>query len=136
MGTDGPASNNCQDIIQTMKFAACLHKVSKLDPAAITAWQVLEMATINGAKALGLEDQIGSLEAGKKADITIVDMEKPHIAPVHDPIGSLVYCAHGSDVDTVIIDGRVVMERGEVKTIDEGEILERAYRVAQRLKEG
>ena len=135
LGTDGPASNNCQDIIQTMKFAACLHKVSKLDPAAITARQVLEMATINGAKALGLEDQIGSLEAGKKADITIVDMEKPHIAPVHDPIGSLVYCAHGSDVDTVIIDGRVVMERGEVKTIDEGEILERAYRVAQRLKE-
>lgn len=134
LGTDGPASNNCQDIIQTMKFAACLHKVSKLDPAAITARQVLEMATINGAKALGLEDQIGSLEMGKKADITIVDMEKPHIAPVHDPIGSLVYCAHGSDVDTVIIDGRVVMEGGEVKTIDEEDILEKSYEVVEGLK--
>ena len=134
LGTDGPASNNCQDIIQTMKFAACLHKVSKLDPAAITARQVLEMATINGAKALGLEDQIGSLEVGKKADITIVDMEKPHIAPVHDPIGSLVYCAHGSDVDTVIIDGRVVMEGGEVKTIDEEDILEKSYEVVEGLK--
>ena len=134
LGTDGPASNNCQDIIQTMKFAACLHKVSKLDPAAITARQVLEMATINGAKALGLEDQIGSLEVGKKADITIVDMEKPHIAPVHDPIGSLVYCARGSDVDTVIIDGRVVMEGGEVKTIDEEDILEKSYEVVEGLK--
>ncbi len=134
LGTDGPASNNCQDIIQTMKFAACLHKVSKLDPAVITAQQVLEMATINGAKALGLEDEIGSLEAGKKADITIVDMEKPHIAPVHDPVGSLVYCANCNDVDTVLIDGKVVMEGREVKTVDEEEILEKSYEVVEGLK--
>lgn len=135
LGTDGPASNNNQDIIQSMKFAACLHKVSKLDPAIITSRQVLEMATINGAKALGLEHEIGSLEAGKKADITIVDMEKPHIAPVHDPIASLVYCANCSDVEAVIIDGKVVMEGGELNTVDEREVLRRSYEVVEALKE-
>ncbi|MBC7219612.1 MAG: amidohydrolase [Hadesarchaea archaeon] len=135
LGTDGPASNNNQDLIQSMKFAACLHKVNKLDPAIISAKQVLEMATINGARALGLEHEIGSIEVGKKADITIVDMEKPHIAPVHDPIASLVYCANCNDVDTVIIDGRVVMEGGEIKTVDEHEILRKSYESVEELKE-
>lgn len=135
LGTDGPASNNNQDLIQSMKFAACLHKVNKLDPAIISAKKVLEMATINGARALGLEHEIGSIEVGKKADITIVDMEKPHIAPVHDPIASLVYCANCNDVDTVIIDGRVVMEGGEIKTVDEHEILRKSYESVEELKE-
>jgi 5-methylthioadenosine/S-adenosylhomocysteine deaminase len=135
LGTDGPASNNNQDIIQSMKFAACLHKVNKLDPAIISAKQVLEMATLGGARALGLEHEIGSLEAGKKADITIVDMQRPHIAPVHDPVASLVYCANCGDVDTVIIDGRVVMEGGEVKTVNELEILRKSYEVVEGLKE-
>lgn len=129
LGSDGPASNNNQDVIQSMKFAACLHKVSKLDPAIIRAQDVLEMATINGAKALGLENEIGSLEAGKKADIIIVDMEKPHIAPVHDPVASLVYCANGSDVETVIIDGKIVMKNREVLTINEREVLKKANEV-------
>jgi len=135
LGTDGPASNNNQDIIQSMKFAACLHKVNKLNPAIISAKQVLEMATLGGARALGLEHEIGSLENGKKADITIVDMQRPHIAPVHDPVASLVYCANCGDVDTVIIDGRVVMEGGEVKTVNELEILSKSYEVVEGLKE-
>lgn len=135
LGTDGPASNNNQDLIESMKIAACLHKVNKLDPAIITAQDVLEMATINGAKALGLEHEIGSLEVGKKADLIIVDMEKPHIAPVHDPVASLVYCANGGDVDTVIIDGNVVMEQRHIKTVDEQEVIQKSYEVSQRLKE-
>lgn len=135
LGTDGPASNNNQDLIESMKFAACLHKVNKLNPAIITAQDVLEMATINGAKALGLAREIGSLEAGKKADLIIVDMEKPHIAPVHDPVASLVYCANGGDVDTVIIDGKVVMERRQIKTVDEQKVIQKSYEVSQRLKE-
>jgi len=118
-----------------MKFAACLHKVNKLDPAIITARQILEMATINGAKALGLENEIGSLEVGKKADITIMDMEKAHILPVHDPVASLVYCANCGDVHTVIIDGKIVMEHGQVKTVDESEVYRRAYEVVHGLKE-
>lgn len=132
---DGPASNNNQDLIESMKFAALLHKVDKLDPATITAKDVLEMATINGAKALGLEHEVGSLEVGKKADLIIVDMERPHIAPVHDPVASLVYCANGSDVDTVIIDGKVVMEDRQISTVDEREVIRRSYVVTHRLKE-
>jgi 5-methylthioadenosine/S-adenosylhomocysteine deaminase len=116
-----------------MKFAACLHKVNKLDPAIITAQDVLEMATINGAKALGLVKEIGSIEKGKKADLIIVDMEKPHIAPVHDPVASLVYCANGSDVDSVVIDGRIVMRNREVLTVDEKAVLEKAYEVDREL---
>jgi 5-methylthioadenosine/S-adenosylhomocysteine deaminase len=135
LGTDGPASNNNQDIIQSMKFAACLHKVNKLDPAIISAKQVLEMATLGGARALGLEHEIGSLEAGKKADITIVDMQRPHIAPVHDPVASLVYCANCGDVDSVFIDGKLVMENGVLKNIDEKKIVDRANKVIGRLKE-
>jgi len=135
LGTDGPASNNNQDLIESMKFAACLHKVNKRNPAIITAQDILEMATINGAKALGLENEVGSLEVGKKADLIIVDMEKPHIAPVHDPVASLVYCANGGDVDTVIIDGKVVMEGREIKTVDEKEVIQKSYEVSQRLKE-
>jgi 5-methylthioadenosine/S-adenosylhomocysteine deaminase len=135
LGTDGPASNNNQDIIQSMKFAACLHKVNKLDPAVISAKQVLEMATLGGARALGLEHEIGSLENGKKADMTIVDMQRPHIAPVHDPVASLVYCANCGDVDSVFIDGKLVMENGVLKNIDEKKIVDRANKVIGRLKE-
>lgn len=133
LGSDGPASNNNQDVIQSMKFAACLHKVNKLDPAIITAQDVLEMATINGARALGLEREIGSIEVGKKADLIIVDLHKPHIAPVHDPVASLVYCANGGDVETVIVDGKVVMKNRKVLTIDERDVLEKADEVASNL---
>jgi len=139
LGTDGPASNNTQDMLQTMKFAACLHKVSKLNSLALTAWDVLEMATINGAKALGLEKELGSLEVGKKADITIINLDKPHIKPIHDPVGSIVYCANCNDVETVIIDGKIVMENRKILTLDEKSFAEKAesgaYNIKERIKE-
>ncbi|MEM1533325.1 MAG: amidohydrolase family protein, partial [Desulfurococcaceae archaeon] len=89
------------------------------DPTAITAWDALEMATINGARALGLEDSIGSLEPGKKADVVIVKLNGPHIHPVNDPLGALVYSANASDVETVILNGEVVVDNGRIVNIDE-----------------
>ena len=135
LGTDGANCNNNQDMLEAMKFAALLHKVNALDPTAMSAVEVLRMATINGAKALGLENEIGSLEIGKKADITIVDLEKPHNMPIHDPISTLVYSANGGDVNTVIIDGKIIMEERVIKTVNEGETLEKVQEAAKSLVE-
>ncbi len=135
LGTDGPASNNNQDTIASLKFAACLHKVSNVDPTAITAWQVLEMATVSGARLLGLERDLGTIEVGKKADLIVVDMRKPHIAPVHDPVSALVYNANGNDVSTVVVDGRVVVQDRRVTTVDERLIVEKATESAMSLVE-
>ncbi len=132
-GSDGPASNNSLDLLQTVKIGALLQKQHYHDPTVLPASTGLRMATIDGARALGLEKSIGSLEVGKKADIILVDLEKPHLTPIHDPYASIVYSASGSDVDTVIIDGEVVMEDREVKTLDEAEILEKAKKTAQNL---
>ncbi|MEM2897513.1 MAG: amidohydrolase [Candidatus Bathyarchaeia archaeon] len=133
LATDGPASNNNQDMFGVMKATALLQKVSTLDPTSITCEQVLEMATINGAKALGLENEIGSIEVGKKADIIIVDLNKPHSAPVHRPVSSIVYSALGSDVETVIVDGKIIMENYEIKTVDEKKIMSDAEKAAKNL---
>ncbi|MGB9854839.1 MAG: amidohydrolase, partial [Candidatus Bathyarchaeales archaeon] len=110
LGTDGPASNNTLDMFETMKVGALLQKLVYLNPEALSAYEVLRMATLNGAKALKLEKSIGSLEVGKKADIILIEFSKPHLKPLHDIYASIVYSAHGSDVDTVIVDGKILME--------------------------
>ena len=133
LGTDGPASNNSLDMFETMKFAALLQKARYGDPRVLPAKKVVEMATIDGARALGLDGLIGSLEAGKKADIILVDTNKPHLKPIHDVYAALVYSARGSDVDTVIVDGRVLMENRRVKTVDEAEVMRRAEEKAYNL---
>ncbi|MDI6820394.1 MAG: amidohydrolase family protein [Candidatus Hodarchaeaceae archaeon] len=130
LGTDGAASNNALDMFNEMKFAALLNKVHKLDPTAVPAQAVLEMATINGAIALGLQDEIGSLEVGKKADVLLVDLKKPHFVPLYNVVSHLVYNAVGSDVDTVIVDGEVVMREREVLTVDEDKVLEEAQKAS------
>jgi 5-methylthioadenosine/S-adenosylhomocysteine deaminase len=135
LATDGPASNNNQDMISVLKFTALLHKVSTLNPLITPCEQVLEMATINGAKALGLENEIGSIEIGKKADIVLINTKRPHIWPVHRHTSALVYCANGSDVAYTIIDGKVVYEYGNIKTVDEESILEMAKEHAYQLVE-
>jgi len=126
LGTDGAASNNSLDMFETMKFGALLQKLAYSDPTVLPAYEVLRMATISGAKALGLEKEIGTLEAGKKADLILVDLSEPHLKPLYNIYSSLVYCARGSDVDTVIVDGKVLMEDKHVKTLDEGTVIERA----------
>lgn len=133
VGTDGPASNNNLDMFQSMKVAALLQKQYYNDPTVLPAQTVLKMATIDGAKALGLEKIIGSLEVGKKADIILLDFKKPHLTPVHDPYANIVYSACGSDVDTVIVDGKVLMENRNVKTLDEEEVVLKAQKTATNL---
>ena len=133
LGTDGAASNNSLDMFSEMKFAALLSKAHKLDPTALPAQVVLEMATINGAIALGLQDKIGSLEVGKKADIVMVDMKKPHLAPLHNVISHLVYSAVGGDVDTVVVDGKVLMRERGILTLDEVKVLEETQKAADDL---
>ncbi len=130
LGTDGAASNNTLDMFETMKITALLQKLVYRDPTALPAHQVLRMATINGAKALGLDKSIGSLEVGKKADVILVNLLKPHLKPLHNVFAGLVYAARGSDVDTVIVDGKVLMENRLVKTLDEESVMERSEKTA------
>ncbi len=110
LGCDGGPSNNCYDMIREMKTASLLQKARLLDPLVMNAETVLEMATINGARALGLQKEIGSIDVGKKADMILVRLRAPHLMPTISPLSNLVYAAEGSDVDTVIIDGKIIME--------------------------
>ncbi|MEM3873743.1 MAG: amidohydrolase [Candidatus Bathyarchaeia archaeon] len=133
LGTDGPASNNTLDMFETMKFGALLQKFVYRKPEVLSAHEVLEMATINGAKALGLEKSIGSLDVGKKADIILINLLKPHLKPLHNIYASILYSAKGGDVDTVIVDGKILMENRVVKTLDEHAVIEKAERRAFEL---
>jgi len=133
LGTDAGTCNNTYDLIREMRWASVLHKVKHLDPTIVPCETVLEMATINGAKAMGLEDEIGSLEVGKRADFVALDMDKPHLVPAPDPVSALVFAANGSDVDTVVIDGQIVVRGREVLTMDEERILAEARERAEKL---
>jgi len=118
LGTDGSASNNDLDLFGEMSTAAKLHKVIRKDPTALNAETVLRMATIGGVKALGLGRITGSLESGKKADLIVVNMRKPHLVPMYCPISHLVYSVRGSDVRDVMVDGRMVVADGKLLTMD------------------
>ena len=131
LGTDGPASNNNLDLFNEMQTAAKLHKVYALDPSAMDAWSVLEMATIEGAKAIGLGGLVGSLLPGKRADVILVDMMKPHLTPVHNPVSNLVYSATGGDVRDVFVDGRQVVAQGRHLTVDVGAVMDGVNRIAE-----
>jgi 5-methylthioadenosine/S-adenosylhomocysteine deaminase len=133
LGSDGAASNNNQNMIQMMKTTALLHKVIHRDPTIITAEKVLEMATIDGAVALGLDRETGSVEVGKKADLSILDFNTLATTPDHHPVSTLVYSALGAEVDTVLIDGRVIVRRGKLQTIDEEALLREAAARARLL---
>lgn len=132
LGTDGAASCT-YDLFEVARTAAFLQKVANLDAESLTAEQALEMATINGAKVLGLDDQVGSLEIGKRADLIIVDFQQPHLLKTARIVPKLVYSARGSDVITTVIDGQVVMEDRRVLTLDEDRVLQRATEMYQDL---
>jgi cytosine/adenosine deaminase-related metal-dependent hydrolase len=133
IGCDGGPSNNSYDMIREMKTASLLQKVRTMDPLALSAETVLEMATINGARALGLQGQIGSVETGKRGDLAIVNMQKPHLTPTFNPVSHLVYAAEGSDVETTIIDGKIIMENRVVKSLNEEKIIRDANEHATKL---
>ncbi len=124
LGCDGGPSNNTYDMIRDLRMVSYLANLREEDPTVVPAEAVLEIATIHGAKAMGLEDEIGSIEVGKKADFILVNMDAPHLTPAWDPVSTIVYAAHGTDVDTVVIDGKLVMEGRQVVTLDENAILE------------
>ncbi|PRR74180.1 amidohydrolase [Neomoorella humiferrea] len=122
IGTDGAASNNNLDMVGEIRTCALLAKGISGDPTAVPAHQALVMATLNGARALGLDKKIGTLEAGKKADLILVNKRLPHMMPSHNVEADIVYAASGNDVDTVIVNGKILMSGGEVKTLDVEEI--------------
>ena len=134
LGTDGAACNNDLDMIGEMGSAARLHKVASLDPTAVPAPAVLRMATRGGAEALHMEDRIGSLEPGKRADVIVVSLSGPNAMPMFDPFSHLVYSAQAGAVDTVVVEGRVLMERRRLKTLDVEAIRENAERYGRRVR--
>jgi len=125
LGTDAGDCANFMDMVRAMYLAAVLFKDIRFDPSLMGAETALEMATINGAKALGMASEIGSLEPGKKADVVLFDTDTPEWQPLYCEPYNLVYSASGGSADTVIVDGKIVMEHREVKTIDEREVIAR-----------
>ena len=134
LGTDGAASNNDLDMFEAMRFAALLHKVKTRDPQAVPASAALEMATINGARALGLESRIGSIESGKRADLVVVSMQGARQTPMYDPVSHLVYACRGDDVRTVMVNGRVLMRDRKMLTLDQAQVLADARKMAQAVR--
>jgi len=134
IGTDGAPCNNSNDLLQEMKLAAIIHKAASVatssgpDPTLVTAEQVLELATIHGAKALGLFSKIGSLEIGKRADFVAIDARGVGMQPWYSAVSAVVYCATGRDVEVVVIDGRVLVEGRRLVGMDEEVICREAER--------
>ncbi|ASJ01610.1 amidohydrolase family protein [Thermococcus gorgonarius] len=131
LGTDGAASNNNLDMLEEMKLAALLHKVHNLDPTVADAKTVFKMATLNGARALGIK--AGIIKEGYLADLAIIDFNQPHLRPINNVISHLVYSANGNDVETTIVDGKILMLDREVLTLDEEKILDDAEKIVGKI---
>ncbi len=134
LGTDGCASNNNLDLFHEMDMAAKLHKTETLDPTTMDARTVVEMATIGGARALGLDSHIGSLEVGKQADVIIIDTRMPHLSPMYHPQSHIVYAARNSDVRDVVVAGRVRVRNRNILSLDVEEIMFNVREIARRIK--
>jgi 5-methylthioadenosine/S-adenosylhomocysteine deaminase len=135
IGTDGASSNNNLDLIEELKTASLLQKVSTLDPKVLTSDEAIAIGTINGAKALGLEDEIGSIEVGKKADLILIDTNNANMIPDSSKLSSnIIYSANGSNVDTTICNGQILMENKKLTTLDEQEIYDKARKAIEELK--
>lgn len=133
LGTDGIGSTTTLDMFEEMKTAAYLQKVNTMEPTSIKAYDILKMATIEGAKVLGLDDEIGTLEPGKKADMIFIRTDKLHLCPDNDVCTNIVYSANGSDVDTVMIDGKIIMQNRKMINLDEKEVMKQVKKIAKRL---
>ena len=135
LGTDGPAgSNNDLDLMEEMDLAAKLQKITKMDPLALNAKAVVDMATIEGAKAIHMEKEIGSLEAGKKADVILIGLDEPNAVPIYDFYAQLAYAIKGSDVQTVVIGGKVVMRDHLLLTVKEDEVFAKAWQYKKQIE--
>ena len=134
LGTDGCASNNNLDLFAEMDMVAKLHKVFRQDPQVCSAREVLAMATLGGARALAWDSEIGSLEAGKKADLIAIDLNQPHLTPCYEPVSHLVYAASGSDVRLVWVAGQLVVANAQVQTIDVPRTIREVQRLADKIR--
>jgi 5-methylthioadenosine/S-adenosylhomocysteine deaminase len=134
LGTDGAASNNDLDMFEAMRQASFLHKLESGDPRTLPARAVLEMATIDGARALGLEKELGSLEPGKRADVIVISMRAARQTPIYDPLSHLVYVTRGDDVRTTIVNGRILMRDRKVLTMDEEAVLAEARSLSAKVR--
>lgn len=133
IGTDGIGSTTTLDMFEEMKTAAYLQKINTMEPTSINAYEILKMATIEGARVLGLDDEIGTIEVGKKADLIFINTNKTHLYPENDLCSNLVYSANGADVDTVIIDGKVIMKNRKLLHINEKHVKKNIAKVVKRL---
>ena len=133
IGTDGASSNSNLNFVEEMHLAAMIHKGNTMNPLVMNAKEVIRMATVNGAKAAGFGNETGSLEVGKKADLILIDTDKAHLTPLNNPFSAAVYSMQGSDVDTVIVNGKILMENREMKLVDEEKIKHQVRKIAKRL---
>ncbi|MBR6328978.1 MAG: amidohydrolase family protein, partial [Lachnospiraceae bacterium] len=133
LGTDGAASNNSLNLFHELSLMALIHKGTGKTPQCISAQEGFAMATINGAKALGMEKITGTIEVGKRADLAILDLKTPSLSPRNNLLAGLCYSANGSEVDTVIIDGKVTMKNRKILTFDENEVYDRVDEIIRRL---
>ena len=133
LGTDGIGSTKTLDMFEEMITAAYLQKVNTMEPTSITAYDILKMATIEGAKVLGLDKEIGTIEVGKKADIIFIKTDKIHLCPENDVCANIVYSANGADVEKVMIDGKIVMQNRKMTNLDEKEVMRKVKKIAKRL---
>lgn len=133
LGTDGIGSTTTMDMFEEMKTAAYLQKVSTKEPSVISAYDILKMATIDGAKVLGMDDQIGTLEPGKKADMIFIKTDKIHMCPANDVCYNLVYSSNGADVESVMIDGKIIMQNRKMINLDEKQVMRQVKKIAKRL---
>jgi 5-methylthioadenosine/S-adenosylhomocysteine deaminase len=134
-GTDGAASNNDLSIMGEMASAAKVHKAIAQDPTILDSMTIMLMATRNGADILGLGDKVGSLEPGKRADIVIANLEKPHLLPLYDIFSHMTYCMRPSDVESVMVNGKIIIDNGNLITLNEPEILSKARSWQKKIKE-
>jgi 5-methylthioadenosine/S-adenosylhomocysteine deaminase len=134
LGSDSTAGNNSQDMFEVMKTTTLLQRVVALDATLLPPWDVLELATVNGAKALGMEKEVGTLEPGKRADLIGIDLSSsPHNVAMHSEVSQIVHCARPSDVKLVLIDGEIIMEEGMIKGSKEEDILREGQKTGLNL---
>ena len=133
LGTDGAASNDCQSLIEAMKSAVLLQRVHRHDPTALSARQAFAMATSQGARAMHMDDQVGSLKPGMRADILVVDLDQPNTTPCYDPIASLVYSGSERNISSVFVQGQLVLEAGQITCLDEAALIRGAHQKARDL---
>ncbi len=135
VATDGPSSNNDLDMFEELRTASLLQKSATGDPLALPACETLRLATANGARAMGRADgELGVLREGALADLIVIDLQRPHLQPIHDVVSNLVYCGKAADVETVVVDGRVVVENRRIEGLDLGQLYADVARAVARIK--